>query len=97
MEIPGTVEIPIGNVELKTEFTPDPASKTGGGTLKLSVNSKSAGEGKLTRTFFRHGLEPFEVGRDSITAIDPAYRDRGTFEFTGTIRQVAFELTPAKK
>ena len=93
VEIPGTIEIPEGKVTLKTEFTPDPASKTGGGTLKLFVNGKPAGEGKLTRTFFRHGLEPFEVGRDSITAIDPAYKSKGKFEFTGNIERVAFELT----
>jgi arylsulfatase len=92
VEIPGTVEIPEGKITLKTEFTPDPVSKTGGGTLKLFVDDKPAGEGKLTRTFFRHGLEPFEVGRDSITPIDPAYKDKGKFEFTGKVEQIAFEL-----
>jgi len=91
--VPGTVALPEGKVTLKTEFTPDPASKTGGGTLKLFVNDKPAGEGTLARTFFRHGLEPFEVGRDSITAIDPAYKAKGTFPFTGTIDKVAFALT----
>ena len=33
-------------------------------------------------------LEPFEVGRDSITAIDPAYKDKGKFEFTGKITKL---------
>ena len=93
VNLPGTVEIPEGKVVLKTEFTPDPDSKTGGGDLKLFVNDKPAGEGKLTRTFFRHGLEPFEVGRDSITPVDPAYKDKGVFAFTGKIEKVAFELT----
>ncbi|HVL13575.1 MAG TPA: arylsulfatase [Gemmata sp.] len=92
VNIPGTVEVPEGKIELKTEFTPDPASKTGGGTLKLFLNGKPAGEGKLTRTFPRHGLEPFEVGRDSITPIDPAYKDKGTFPLTGKIEKVVFEL-----
>jgi arylsulfatase A-like enzyme len=92
VNIPGTVEIPKGKVELKTEFTPDPASKTGGGTLKMFVNGKPAGEGKCERTFFRHGLEPFEVGRDSITPVDPAYKDKGVFAFTGKIVKVVFEL-----
>ena len=76
--IPGTVALPEGKVTLKTEFTPD-GSKEGGGTLKLFVNDDPAGEGKLKRTSFRHGLEPFEVGRDSITPIDPAYKDKGKF------------------
>jgi hypothetical protein len=60
--------------------------------LKLFVNDQPAGEGQVKRSLFRHGLEPFEVGRDSITPIDPAYKDKGTFEFTGTIDKVSFEI-----
>lgn len=92
VDIPGTVAIPEGKVDLKTEFMPDATSKTGGGTLKLFVNGEPAGEGKLTHTAFRHGLEPFEVGRDSITPIAPAYKDKGEFEFTGKIEKLVFEL-----
>lgn len=95
VEIPGTVEVPQGTVELKAEFTPD-GSKLGGGTLELFVDGKPAGKGKLTRTLPRHGLEPFEVGRDSITPVDPAYKDKGQFEFTGKINTVEFKLKPVK-
>jgi arylsulfatase len=77
-------------VTLKTEFLPD-GSKEGAGTLRLFVNGKPAGEGKITRTFFRHGLEPFEVGRDSITSVSPDYQT--PFAFTGAIEKVKFELT----
>lgn len=38
-------------------------------------------------------LEPLEMSRDSITAIEPAYKDKGKFEFTGTIESVKFGLT----
>ena len=93
--IPGTEELPEGKVTLKTEFTPD-GSKEGGGTLKLFVDGKPAGEGKLKRSAFRHGLEPFEVGRDSITPIDPAYKDKGEFPFTGSIDRITFALTPGE-
>ena len=89
--IPGTVALPTGKVTLKSEFTPD-GSKEGGGTLKLFVNDKPAGEGQVKRSLFRHGLEPFEVGRDSITPIDPAYKDKGEFEFSGEIQKVEFAL-----
>lgn len=92
VNIPDTTVLPEGKVTLKTEFTPD-GSKEGGGTLKLFVNGQPAGEGKLKRSAFRHRLEPFEIGRDSITPIDPAYKDKGKFEFAGTIEKVAFELT----
>ena len=91
--IQGTEELPEGKVNLRTEFVPD-GTPVGSGTLRMFVNGKAAGEGKVKRSSFRHGLEPFEVGRDSITPIDPAYKDRGTFPFTGTIEKVSFELTP---
>jgi len=91
-DIPGAVEIPKGPVTLRMEFTPD-GSTNGGGTVKLLVNDQPAGGGKLERTLFRHGLEPFEVGRDSITPVDPAYENEGKFEFTGEIDEVNFELT----
>ena len=91
VNVPGTLKLPEGKVTVSTEFTPD-GTKEGGGTLKLFVNDKPAGEGKLKQTVFRHGLEPFEVGRDSITSIDPAYKDNGLFEFTGGIDEVTFEV-----
>jgi arylsulfatase len=84
--------VPEGKVTIKTEYTAvGPMEK--GGTLKLFVNGRAAGEGQIKRVGFRSGgLEPFEVGRDSITSISPAYKDDGAFEFTGTIEKVAFEL-----
>ncbi|MGE0605901.1 MAG: arylsulfatase [Pirellulales bacterium] len=90
--INGKEVLPEGEVTLKTEFTSD--GKPGGsGTLKIFVNVKPAGEGKVKRSIFRHGLEPFEFGRDSITPIDPAYEANGTFAFTGAIEKVTFEST----
>jgi arylsulfatase A-like enzyme len=90
--IPGTVPLPEGNVSIVTRFTPD-GKPGGGGTLAITVNGQPAGEGRLARSSFRHGLEPFEIGRDSITAIDPAYKAKGTFPFTGVIEKVTFELS----
>ena len=90
IDIPGTFAISEGKVTLKSEFTAD-GSKEGAGALKLFVNGKLAGEGKIKRTFFRHGLEPFEVGRDSITPVSPDYKS--PFAFTGKIEKITFELT----
>ncbi|HBE69563.1 MAG TPA: arylsulfatase [Planctomycetaceae bacterium] len=95
VSIRSTIELPEGEVTLKTEFRPN-GSKEGGGTLKLFVNDKLAGEGQLPRTLFRHSLEPFEVGRDSMTPVNPDYKSEGTFEFTGKIDSVTFELMPMK-
>ena len=90
--IRGTLALPAGKVALKTEFTPD-GSRQGGGTIKLFVNGQPAGEGKLTHSAFRHGLEPFEVGRDSITPVDPAYKGKGNFAFSGKIDEISFALS----
>ena len=97
--IPGTVALPEGKVTLKTEFTPD-GSKEGGGTLKLFVNGKPAGEGKVKRSLFRHGLEPFEVGRDSITADRPGLQGQGRVRVhrhdrEGRVRVAIGRNTPA--
>ncbi len=89
VSIHGTVALPEGKAIVKTEFTPD-GSQEGAGTFKLFVNGKPAGEGKLLRSVFRHGLEPFEVGRDSITPVSPDYKT--PFAFAGTIERITFEL-----
>ena len=78
---------------LKTAFTPD-GSRTGSGKLRLYVDGRPAGEGTLKRSVFRHGLEPFEVGRDSITPVDPAYKDEDKFAFTGKIEKITFQIVP---
>ena len=88
--IPGTEALPEGKVILKTAFIPD-GSPLGNGVFKMFVNGKSAGEGSIKRSIFRHGLEPFEVGRDSITPVSPDYKSPS--EFNGTIEKITFELT----
>jgi arylsulfatase len=57
------------------------------------VNQKLVGQGKITRSAFRHGLEPFEIGRDSITPVCPDYSGKGDFPFNGEIEKVVFSLT----
>ena len=87
--IPGTEPLPEGKVTVQAEFVPE-GTKEGSGIMTLFVNGKVAGSGKLKRSSFRHGLEPFEIGRDSITPVSPDYVT--PFAFTGTIEQVTFEL-----
>ncbi len=88
--IVGTEVLPEGKVTLKSEFAPN-GKPEGGGTLKLFVNGKPAGIGQVKRSSFRHGLEPFEVGRDTITPVSPDYKS--PFAFTGTIDKITFELS----
>lgn len=91
-QIDGTTAIPAGKVTIKTEYDAvGPMEK--GGKLRIFVNGQLAGEGQIKRVGFRSGgLEPFEVGRDSITSINKAYEDKGDFAFTGGIEKLQFEL-----
>lgn len=57
---------------------------------------KEVGEETFTRSAVCHGLEPFEIGRDSITAISPDYAAKGSFPFGGQIENVTFELAPKR-
>jgi arylsulfatase len=91
-QIDGTVALSEGRVTLRTEYAAvGPMEK--GGTLRLFVDGKPAGEGPIRRVGFRSGgLEPFELGRDSITPVSPAYASQGDFAFKGQIERIAFDL-----
>ena len=62
-----------------------------GATVKLFVNGQPAAEGNVGTALLRHGIEPFEVGRDSISPVSPDYKGKGDFPFTGSINEVTFE------
>lgn len=91
VRITGKSALPKGKVTVSTTFTPD-GTKEGGGTIVLLVNGQAVGEAKMARTAFRHGLEPFEIGRDTGTPVDVMYRTKGEFPFTGTIGKVDFKI-----
>ncbi len=87
-------------VEITMEFTPNgvdaATGMTQGGTMKFSANGQSLGEVAVGKSAHRHGVEPFEVGRDSVSSVSPLYADQGDFPFTGSIQKVEFtaQLAP---
>ena len=44
------------------------------------------------RFSFYAGLD---IGRDNGMTVDPAYRDKAPYAFTGTVKKVVFDLKPA--
>lgn len=90
-DITGSERLPAGKTTVGYRFVPSDL-QLGSGRVVLLVNGKPAGEAQLKRSLVRHGLEPFEVGRDSITPVAPSYRDQGEFEFTGEIQEVEFAV-----
>jgi hypothetical protein len=57
------------------------------------VNGTPVGDGIVGSAMIRQGIEPFEIGRDSISAVSPDYKSKGSFPFTGTIEKIRFEVT----
>jgi arylsulfatase A-like enzyme len=96
--IDATDVLPAGKVTLKLEFiskgTPKGTMISDGATVKLFVNGKLTAEGETKNAMFRHGVEPFEVGRDSISPVNADYKTKGSFPFTGTIEKITFEVIP---
>ncbi len=89
--------LPTGRpVEIQLSFAPnsfDPSQAiTDGGLLRLSVDGTQIGELSLAKTSYRHGVEPFETGRDSISPVSALYADKKEFPFTGEIQKIQFEI-----
>lgn len=87
--------LPGGKVAVKLEYGAKGLKPGGtmnnGATVKLFVNGKQAGEGTVRMSMFRHGAEPFDVGRDSISPVSPDYKGKGDFAFTGKAEKITFE------
>ena len=67
-----------------------------GGTVTLWAGERKIGEGRMDRTVslrfsFYAGMD---IGRDNGMTVDPAYRDRAPYAFTGTVKKVVFDLKP---
>jgi hypothetical protein len=94
-------EEPSGNVVVKLEYTSKGLKPGGtlnnGATVKLFVNGAMAGEGTVGTAMIRQGIEPFEIGRDSISPVSPDYKSKGSFPFTGTIEKIQFEATSQRQ
>jgi len=89
--------LPSGKVEIKLVYDSKGLKPGGtlnnGATVKLFVNGTLAGEGTVGTAMLRHGIEPFEVGRDSISPVSPYYKTKGAFPFTGEIDKIEFDVT----
>jgi hypothetical protein len=89
--------MPSGKVAIKLEYTSKGLKPGGtlntGATVRLFVNGTLAGQGRVGSAMIRQGIEPFEIGRDSISPVSPDYKSKGSFPFTGTIEKVQFEVT----
>jgi len=87
--------VPPGKATVKLEYasrgTPKGTTISDGAVVTLSVDGKVVARGDTKKAMFRHGVEPFEVGRDSISPVNPDYKSKGAYPFTGRIERIVFE------
>ncbi|WP_157098835.1 sulfatase-like hydrolase/transferase [Novosphingobium rosa] len=71
----------------------DQDKPTSGGMVSLLVDGKEAAQGRIERSFAQviSHTETFDIGQDTISAVDPAYTVAQS-RFGGTLHSVTFDL-----
>jgi arylsulfatase A-like enzyme/uncharacterized membrane protein len=92
-----TEPIPSGDVSLKMLFEADQPKPGSGGKVTLWADDKQIGEGRLDHTVpvAFSSYSGMDIGRDNGLVVDLEYEDRAPYAFTGTVKQVVFDLHPA--
>ena len=91
-----TEKIPTGKVAVKMLFEADEAQPGTGGEVTLWANDRQIGEGSMPRTV-PVGFSSYagmDVGRDNGLVVDLDYEDQAPYAFTGTVKEVIFDLKP---
>src|SRR5262249_44818634 len=96
-----TDKLPAGTLKLRMEFSKTGApdfkiGKGSPGTVRLFVDEKMAGEGKIPVTVpLGYGLsgDGLVCGKDTVSAVSAAYAG-SEFPFTGRIRRVTVDVAP---
>ena len=91
-----TEPIPSGEVSLKMLFEADAPKPGSGGRVTLWANDRQIGEGRLEHTVpvAFSSYSGMDIGRDNGLVVDLAYEDKAPYAFTGTVKQVVFDLHP---
>jgi hypothetical protein len=84
-------------VLVKMLFEIDEPGPGAGGQVTLWANGRQIGEGRLDNTcaMLFTTYAGMDMGRDNGGVVDEAYEDKAPYPFTGTLRQVVFDLQPA--
>jgi arylsulfatase len=89
--------LPPGRLTVRMLFEADAPTPGTGGHVTLFAGDRPIGEGTIPRTvplaFSSYG--GMDVSRDNGLVVDLDYEDRAPYVFTGTVKQVVFDLKPA--
>jgi arylsulfatase len=91
-----TEPVPTGDVTLKMLFEADEAKPGTGGHVSLWADGRQIGEGELPHTIslIFTTYAGMDISRDNGGVVDLDYEDRAPYAFTGTVRNVVFDLAP---
>jgi hypothetical protein len=84
-------------VTVKMLFEADEPKPGSGGAVTLWANGRQIGEGRLDKTIalLFTTYAGMDMSRDNGGVVDLAYEDRAPYAFTGTVKQVVFDLKPS--
>jgi arylsulfatase A-like enzyme/uncharacterized membrane protein len=91
------VKLPTGHVSVKMLFEADENKPGTGGKVTLWANGKKIGEGNMPRTVpvAFSSYAGMDISRDNGLVVDLDYEHKAPYQFTGTVKQVVFDLKPA--
>jgi len=89
--------IPTGDVSVKMLFEIEEPRPGSGGKVTLWANDRQIGEGRLEHTvpIAFTSYSGMDIGRDNGLVVDLDYEDKAPYAFTGTVKEVVFDLKPA--
>jgi len=92
-----TKPVPSGEVTVKMLFEADQPKPGAGGNVTLWANGEQIGEGRLDKTIpvLPSSYAGMDVGRDNGLVVDLDYEAKAPYAFTGTVKQVVFDLKPS--
>ena len=92
-----TEPIPTGDVTVKMLFEIDEPKPGSGGKVTLWANDKQIGEGTMPNSIalIFTTYAGMDIGRDNGGVVDLAYEQKAPYAFTGTVKNVVFDLKPA--
>ena len=88
--------LPTGDVSVRMLFEADTPTPGSPGKVTLWANDQLVGEGRLDRTVpvAFSSYAGMDIGRDNRGVVDLKYEDKTPYAFTGTVKQVFFDLKP---
>jgi arylsulfatase A-like enzyme/uncharacterized membrane protein len=88
--------LPTGDVRVRMLFESDESVPGSGGNVTLYFGDEQVGEGRIPRTvplaFTTYA--GMDIGRDNGLVVDLDYEDKAPYAFTGTVKNVVFDLVP---